>query len=128
MVNEISKGAAKFIKTDVSKAKDCEAMVAKAEKEYGKLTSIFNNAGIMMSADDDAVATEEKTWDKTFDINVKGVFFGCKYAIPALKRAGILFFVNLKKNNKKQRWGNDCQYRIVCFVCWRGYSATCIYC
>lgn len=32
--------------------------------------------------------TTEAVWDKTFDINVKGVFFGCKYGIPALRRAG----------------------------------------
>lgn len=38
--------------------------------------------------DDDAVATTEKVWDITFAINVKGVFLGCKYGIPALKRAG----------------------------------------
>ena len=42
----------------------------------------------MHSDDDNAVTTEESVWDLTMNINVKGVFFGCKYAIPAIRRAG----------------------------------------
>ena len=38
--------------------------------------------------DGDAISTEEGIFDLTININVKGVFFGCKYGIPALKRAG----------------------------------------
>jgi NAD(P)-dependent dehydrogenase (short-subunit alcohol dehydrogenase family) len=42
----------------------------------------------MHSKDDDAVTTDEAIWDLTMNINAKGVFFGCKYGIPALRRAG----------------------------------------
>jgi NAD(P)-dependent dehydrogenase (short-subunit alcohol dehydrogenase family) len=42
----------------------------------------------MLSKDDDAVSTEESVWDQTLDVNAKGVFLGCKYGIPALRRAG----------------------------------------
>ena len=76
------------VKADVSKAADAENMVAQAEKKFGKLHVLFNNAGIMHSKDDDAVTTPEDVWDLTLDINAKGVFLGCKYGIPALKRAG----------------------------------------
>jgi NAD(P)-dependent dehydrogenase (short-subunit alcohol dehydrogenase family) len=76
------------VKADVSKAADCEHMVAAAEKKFGKLNVMFNNAGIMHAKDDDAVTTDEAVWDLTLDINAKGVFLGCKYGIPALKRAG----------------------------------------
>ena len=76
------------VKADVSKAADCENMVAATEKKFGKLNVMFNNAGIMHADDDDAVSTSEKVWDLTLDINAKGVFLGCKYGIPALKRAG----------------------------------------
>jgi NAD(P)-dependent dehydrogenase (short-subunit alcohol dehydrogenase family) len=76
------------VKADVSKARDCEQMVAAAEKRFGKLNVLFNNAGIMHSNDDDAVSTPEEVWNLTMDINAKGVFLGCKYGIPALKRAG----------------------------------------
>lgn len=81
-------GEAFYVHADVSKAADCEHMVAFAEKTYGALHILFNNAGIMHSNDDDAVSTEESVWDLTMNINVKGVFFGCKYGIPALRRAG----------------------------------------
>ena len=63
-------------------------MVAAAEQRFGKLNVLLNNAGIMHSNDDDAVSTDEKIWDLTMNINAKGVFFGCKYGIPALRRAG----------------------------------------
>ena len=77
-----------FFHADVSNAASCEAMIAFAEKTYGYLHILFNNAGIMHNEDDDAVSTEEAVWDLTMNINVKGVFFGCKYGIPALRRAG----------------------------------------
>src|SRR5690242_13340280 len=81
-------GRAAYTHADVSKAADCEQMIAFAEKEFGKLNVLFNNAGIMHHSDDNAVTTEEAVWDLTMAINSKGVFFGCKYGIPALKRAG----------------------------------------
>jgi len=76
------------VKADVSKAGDCESMVAAAEKKFGRLNVLFNNAGIMHSKDDDAASTPEEVWDLTLDINAKGVFLGCKFGIPALRRAG----------------------------------------
>ncbi|MCB0594296.1 MAG: glucose 1-dehydrogenase [Lewinellaceae bacterium] len=81
-------GEAAYCHADVSKAADCEKMVAFAEKAFGKLTVLFNNAGIMHNDDGDAVGTEETIWDLTMNVNVKGVFFGCKYGVPALRRAG----------------------------------------
>lgn len=79
---------AAYIHADVSKAQDCEQMIAFAEKTYGKLNVLFNNAGIMHMDDGNAMSTEESVWDLTMNINVKGVFLGCKYGIPALQRAG----------------------------------------
>jgi NAD(P)-dependent dehydrogenase (short-subunit alcohol dehydrogenase family) len=76
------------ISADVSRAADCERMVAATEKAFGKLNVLFNNAGIMHGKDDDAVSTPEDIWDLTLDINAKGVFLGCKYGMPALRRAG----------------------------------------
>lgn len=89
-VNEIKAdgGDAIYVPADVSKAADCETMIKKAEDCYGQLNVMFNNAGIMHSADSDAVETEEGIWDLTMNVNVKSVFLGCKYAIPALRRAG----------------------------------------
>ena len=83
-----SLGRSIAVKADVSKAADCERMVAEGEKAFGRLNVLFNNAGIMHSRDDDAISTEESVWDLTLDVNAKGVFLGCKYGIPALRRAG----------------------------------------
>jgi NAD(P)-dependent dehydrogenase (short-subunit alcohol dehydrogenase family) len=81
-------GKAAYVHADVSRSKDCENMVSFAEKTFGKLDILFNNAGIMHSDDDDAVKTSEDVWEKTLAINLKGVFLGCKHGIPALRRAG----------------------------------------
>ena len=81
-------GEASPHRADVSRAVDCEAMVRHAEVTYGRLDVLFNNAGIMDSRDGDAVTTEEEVWDLTMNVNLKGVFLGCKYGIPALQRAG----------------------------------------
>ena len=83
-----SGGRATAVGADVSKAADCEAMVVAAEAEFGRLDVLFNNAGIMHSEDDDAVSTDEQVWDLTMSVNAKGVFLGCKFGIPALRRAG----------------------------------------
>lgn len=77
-----------YVRADVSKAADCDNMVAQTEQAFGKLNIMFNNAGISHKDDDDAMNTTEEVWDLTFQINVKGVFLGCKYGIPALRRAG----------------------------------------
>jgi NAD(P)-dependent dehydrogenase (short-subunit alcohol dehydrogenase family) len=85
---EAAGGKAVYVRADVSKAADTEKMVKTAEDTYGALHILFNNAGISHADDDDAVKTGEDVWDLTFQINVKGVFLGCKYGIPAIRRAG----------------------------------------
>ena len=81
-------GQASYVHADVSKAGDCQRMISAAEATYGKLDVLFNNAGISHAEDDDAINTSEAVWDLTMRVNVKGVFLGCKYGIPALQRAG----------------------------------------
>ncbi len=81
-------GTAIAVRADVSKAADCQNMIDVAEKTYGALHVLFNNAGIMHSSDDTAETTDEAIWDLTMNVNLKSVFLGCKYGIPALRRAG----------------------------------------
>ncbi len=81
-------GQAHFVPGDVAVAADVEATVAAAEQTYGALHVMFNNAGIFPAADGSPVDTPESVWDEVMNINLKGVFLGCKYAIPALLRAG----------------------------------------
>ena len=63
-------------------------MIQVAEREFGQLNVLFNNAGIMHSDDGNAESTSNDVWELTMSINLKGVFLGCKYGIPALRRAG----------------------------------------
>ncbi|MEZ4870238.1 MAG: glucose 1-dehydrogenase [Caldilineaceae bacterium] len=81
-------GQATYVHADIAQAAACAQMVEVAEATYGKLNILFNNAGIMRHDDDDAVNTEEAVWDITMAVNLKGVYLGCKYGIPALRRAG----------------------------------------
>ena len=81
-------GTAIFVRADVADADDCQAMVAAAEESFGRLDVLFNNAGIMDSADGDSTETSMETWNRTIAINLTGVFLGCKFGVPALQRAG----------------------------------------
>ena len=81
-------GRALYVHADVSNPDDCRGMVEQAESTFGRLDILFNNAGIMHSEDGDAQQTTEAIWDLTMDVNLKGVFLGCKYGIPAIQRSG----------------------------------------
>jgi NAD(P)-dependent dehydrogenase (short-subunit alcohol dehydrogenase family) len=81
-------GEAIAVRADVSSAADSEAMVRAAEDTFGGLDVMFNNAGIMHKNDGDSQTTSEAIWDLTMSINAKGVFLGCKFGIPAMKRSG----------------------------------------
>jgi len=78
-------GKVTTFKCDVTKEADVQAMVESVDP-WGGLDVMFNNAGIMHADDADAVDTPEKIWDLTHNINVKGVWFGSKHAVLALRR------------------------------------------
>lgn len=73
------------IKCDVSREADVQAMI-EAQDGWGGTDVVFNNAGIMHANDADAIDTPEKIWDLTHNINVKGVWYGCKHAVLSLRR------------------------------------------
>ena len=81
-------GTASFVQANVSQAADVQAMIAATEAIYGKLNVLFNNAGIFHADDGSVLDTEEAIWELTINVNLKSVFLGCKYGIPALLRAG----------------------------------------
>ncbi len=78
----------RFVHTDVSRAAEVEAAVARAERDYGALHVLFNNAGIFPADDGSPLDTPEAVWDQVMEVNLKGVFLGCRFGIPALLRAG----------------------------------------
>ena len=71
---------------DVSVAADCERIVARTLDLYGRLDVLVNCAGVIFRNRTVEQTTEEE-WDTTFNINVKGTFLMCKYALPALRAA-----------------------------------------
>jgi NAD(P)-dependent dehydrogenase (short-subunit alcohol dehydrogenase family) len=78
---------ARFIHLDVRKAEQWGTAVALAEIEFGRLTSLVNNAGVpARSKIDDA--TEEE-WTRTIDVDLKGCWMGMRAAIPAIRRTGL---------------------------------------
>lgn len=77
-----------FVETDVSKNDSVENMIKKTMQHFGKLHILFNNAGIMHSDDDGPCNTEEKIWDLTMNVNLKGVYLCCKHAIPYILHSG----------------------------------------
>ena len=81
-------GEARAIRCDVARGADLEAAVAAAEQHFGALHVLFNNAGIFPAKDGSPVDTPDDVFDRVIAVNLKGVFFGCKYGIPALLRAG----------------------------------------
>jgi NAD(P)-dependent dehydrogenase (short-subunit alcohol dehydrogenase family) len=81
-------GTAMFVKADVSVAGDVQAMIDSVIDAYGALHVLFNNAGIFPPDDAGVVETPEDTWEQVIDVNLRGVWLGCKYGIPALLASG----------------------------------------
>lgn len=88
VAEEIGKsgGQAISLRADVSKAEDAEKMVAETVRHFGRLDILYNNAGIGVARRTHLMSEEE--WDRTIDIDLKGVFLGCKYALPELMKHG----------------------------------------
>jgi NAD(P)-dependent dehydrogenase (short-subunit alcohol dehydrogenase family) len=88
-------GDATYVKVDVSNEADARRMVDHAVATYGRVDALYNNAGIMPEADHSVVDTDVATWDKVMAVNVRGVFLGCKYAIPAMETSGGGSIINI---------------------------------
>ena len=81
-------GEAIALTADVAGEAEVARAIADTEEAFGRLDVLFNNAGIMHPGDGDAQTTEEAVWDLTMAVNLKGVWFGCRHGIPALRRSG----------------------------------------
>jgi len=88
-------GSAAFVHADVTRAADVEAMVTATVDLFGPLSVLFNNAGVFLPGDDSVTTTPEDVWDRVIAINLKGVFLGCQYAIPAMLDGGGGAIVNM---------------------------------
>ncbi|HKV55559.1 MAG TPA: glucose 1-dehydrogenase [Candidatus Binataceae bacterium] len=86
LVNQAG-GEAEFLKADVSRAADCEALVAETVRKWGRLDGAHNNAGISGQIVSVAEDTEEN-WDRTLAVDLKGVWLCMKYQILQMLKQG----------------------------------------
>jgi meso-butanediol dehydrogenase / (S,S)-butanediol dehydrogenase / diacetyl reductase len=82
---------------DVADHAQVEELVAQAERTFGRLTTVVNNAAISLPGN--VVETSLEDFDRTIAVNLRGVFLGCKYGVPALLRAGGGSIINMGSVN-----------------------------
>lgn len=99
-----------FVKTDVSKTSEVDALIQKTVERFGRLDIAFNNAGIE-GAWVPIVRQSEEDWDRNIAINLKGVWLCLKYEIQQmLKQGGTGAIVNMGSvgvgnSTDRFRWG-----------------------
>ena len=91
-VNEAG-GQCVFVRLDVTSEADWAGAVAAAVSRFGKLDILVNNAGVSTAGDIEELTVE--AWERTMDINAKGVFLGTKAAIPEMRKAGGGSIINI---------------------------------
>lgn len=88
-------GTATAVSVDVADREQVDAMVATAVNAYGGLDVLFNNAGIFPDDDGGILDTPPETWQQVMDVNLKGVWLGCRAAVPAMLESGGGSIVNV---------------------------------
>lgn len=81
-------GEAIAVAADVRDTDAVHHAVDRTMSAFGALHVLYNNAGVSLGDDDDAVSTPESTWELTMDVNVKGLWLCCKAGIPAMLDSG----------------------------------------
>ncbi len=88
-------GEAVFSKSDVSRTSDVEELVKLTTGNYRRLDILVNNAGIMAAEPRFLSDMSEEAWERTINVNLKGVFLCCKHCLPALMKAGRGSIINI---------------------------------
>ena len=89
-------GHARFVELDVTQESHWTRVVASVTDAFGRLDVLVNNAGIFLLGSTEETSLE--VWDKTFAVNVRGVFLGSKAAIPAMRDSGGGSIINICSN------------------------------
>jgi len=84
-----SGGEATFIRADIARSGDVQAVFGATREKYGALHVLYNNASIFLSKDDGPVtALAEKIWHRVLAVNLSGLYLCCKYGIPLIVESG----------------------------------------
>jgi NAD(P)-dependent dehydrogenase (short-subunit alcohol dehydrogenase family) len=86
-------GQAEVYVADIVQARDCQDAVEGCLKLFGRLDILHNNVGI--GGGYEIVDETEENWDTVFNVNVKGIFLMCKYAIPKMIEGGSGSIINV---------------------------------
>jgi len=92
-INSEINGKAVYLKTDVTKKDDVQALIEKAVSEFGKIDVLINNAGLMSIAPMDQLKIDE--WESMIDINIKGVLYGIAATLPIFQKQESGHFINI---------------------------------
>ena len=104
-------GEAHFVSVDVSKVDQVEEMVEKTVERFGGLDVLVNAAAVLIRTPPLA-EVDERLWDLTMSTNLKGLFFCCKYAIPAMLRNGGGSIINLASQAGLRGYGQSLPYAV----------------
>lgn len=94
IADELGTENALFVKQDVAKVDDWKNVVLQTETVFGPVNVLVNNAGILGPVAN-ALELEDEAYQKVIDINQNGIFYGMKYTLPSMLKAGIGSIVNI---------------------------------
>src|SRR5574341_1625421 len=106
-INEAG-GSALYVHADVTRAAEVQAMIEAAVARFGQLDILFNNAGVGKHIPFDQLTEAE--WDRIVDVNLRGVYLGCRYGVPALQRSGSGAILNTASQSGLQGHPNNQAY------------------
>ncbi len=88
-------GGESFVfEVDIVKEDNCKRIAEKCNEFYDRIDILVNNVGIG-EEDRSLVNLSEEIWDKIFDVNLKGMFFTCKYVLPVMEKQGSGSIINI---------------------------------
>jgi NAD(P)-dependent dehydrogenase (short-subunit alcohol dehydrogenase family) len=79
-------GDATYFYCNVTDEQSVKKAVGDTIEKYGKIDVLYNNAGVMIAEDHSVIDTPEDAWDMVMNVNVKGIYFMCKYVIPEMQK------------------------------------------
>ena len=110
LVEEVG-GDALFVPVDVADPAQVGRMVERTVERFGRLDVLVNAAAILIRTPPLA-EVEERDWDLMMDVNLKGLFFSCKYAIPAMLDSGGGSIVNIASMAGLRGYGMSLPYAV----------------